>query len=587
MTEEIIEITKVGDNKAKTSEKQADKLRLFFRKFRNNAVRHFQEGVTFRELRTERLYYKVLNNQIKELQKRLNTFKDKYEKEENKTNLLDEHKKLDEKLESLYKRLSKEINDLPENERQELKNKWEQVDAQFDEFENYYTKSNEISSLGVKKTNDKVLKAKADDELEEAAFKYVEDKERENKKITNIEPINIDYTALINTEENEIKPQTYGKGELSNYVSVKENKDNDKAILTIPKKNTVEVKYEKSENVSKDIQQEKKEKMNLTDLTVFETYEDYKKAYFWNKFIKDNDINELEKISTYLSKYAEPSNKDFKNLLSEVKFVENKGNQIKEKEIAEIDNNHIIEIENINKEKENAIKATEDKYIADIQKRDTKIDDQKAKIRKLNSIIKAKDNALEAIKDLSKAAGGMNGIDGAIKASEEKCEAINNRYEKNNQEKEKNAELKDAALAFAQSIELENHSEELKKNEIEKSNEEKTNVIKEETKYVETSDKINLEKQEETPSIFESTVNTQSTLPTFIQEPVVEDNNELVNELSTIDNYLDKTSSDIDTINNMNLNDEQKKILRNQIYSQFDNFVESNSENEKSSSKVR
>ncbi len=398
------EIVKYGDRKVKTSESQAGKLRSFFVKVKNNVVRHFLEGVTFKQLRNERLYYKLLKNKISELQENLNVLKEKFDKAEDKNALLEEYNNLNKKLEELLPIITADVTkvnvvyNLPNEKIQELRNKYDEAKNQFDQFENYFKSSYKTKNKSSKNTN---------------SF--------------SIEPIKIDRNLLKNN--NSIEPKRFKPGELT---AAKDKKNNNLA----------------ADNKNKDI----KEKFDLTDLTIFKSYAEYKKAYFWNKYINEVDSAALEKMSSVLAKTADTTNNEFKGLLNEVEYSKTRDKQVKDKEIFEIKASHEKEISSLNEAKKKAVDDTKKEFNEKINSLSEELDTAKSDIKKLKNIIKIQMKAIDKASEISKTIGGIPAIDEAITACKTRCDSINEKSAVSDNSKEGNDELENTAIAYAEAV---------------------------------------------------------------------------------------------------------------------------------------
>lgn len=607
------EIVKYGDRKVKTSESQAGKLRSFFVKVKNNAIRHFLEGVTFKQLRNERLYYKLLKNKISELQESLNVLKEKFDKAEDKNALLEEYNSLYKKLEELFPIITADVTkvnvvyNLPNEKIQELRNKYDEAKNQFHQFENYFKSSYKTKNKSSKNTN---------------SF--------------SIEPIKIDRNLLKNN--NSIEPKHFKPGELT---AAKDKKNNNLA----------------ADNKNKDI----KEKFDLTDLTIFKSYAEYKKAYFWNKYINEFDSATLEKVSSLLAKTVDTTNNEFKGLLNEVEYSKARDKQVKDKEIFEIKASHEKEISSLNEAKKKAVDDTKKEFNEKINSLSEELNTAKSDIKKLKNIIKIQMKAIDKASEISKTIGGIPAIDEAITACKTKCDSINEKSAVSENSKEGNDNLENTAIVYAEAVknqgkhfkqempkgndDLENaavaYVNAIKEQEISKleenskeANDELENVAKVQEQSQPAMSKIvtadatevakeqkstrlgrvaaamKAESEQENAKLKENAPETKtaksdkksensnvnaSETPTKdslevsnismqqvpqVSDDDVKESNELINELSIIDKGLDDYSGWLNYVNQSDaLSNEQKETLRNKIYSDFDQFVEQNPEN--------
>ena len=601
------EIVKYGDRKVKTSESQAGKLRSFFVKVKNNAIRHFLEGVTFKQLRNERLYYKLLKNKISELQESLNVLKEKFDKAEDKNALLEEYNSLYKKLEELFPIITADVTkvnvvyNLPNEKIQELRNKYDEAKNQFHQFENYFKSSYKTKNKSSKNTN---------------SF--------------SIEPIKIDRNLLKNN--NSIEPKRFKPGELT---AAKDKKNNNLA----------------ADNKNKDI----KEKFDLTDLTIFKSYAEYKKAYFWNKYINEFDSATLEKVSSLLAKTVDATNNEFKGLLNEVEYSKARDKQVKDKEIFEIKASHEKEISSLNEAKKKAVDDTKKEFNEKINSLSEELNTAKSDIKKLKNIIKIQMKAIDKASEISKTIGGIPAIDEAITACKTKCDSINEKSAVSENSKEGNDNLENTAIAYAEAVKnqgkhfkqempkgndnLENtaiaYAEAVKnqgkhfKQEMPKGNDELENVAKVQEQSQPAMSKIvtadatevakeqkstrlgrvaaamKAESEQENAKLKENAPETKteksdkksensnvnaSETPTKDSSEVfnistqqvagddVKENNELIHELSTIDTGLDHYA-DTDMIKIINLNGDSLSNEQKDLLAQFVESVEQNPEN--------
>lgn len=572
------EIVKYGDRKVKTSESQAGKLRSFFVKVKNNAIRHFLEGVTFKQLRNERLYYKLLKNKISELQESLNVLKEKFDKAEDKNALLEEYNSLYKKLEELFPIITADVTkvnvvyNLPNEKIQELRNKYDEAKNQFHQFENYFKSSYKTKNKSSKNTN---------------SF--------------SIEPIKIDRNLLKNN--NSIEPKRFKPGELT---AAKDKKNNNLA----------------ADNKNKDI----KEKFDLTDLTIFKSYAEYKKAYFWNKYINEFDSATLEKVSSLLAKTVDTTNNEFKGLLNEVEYSKARDKQVKDKEIFEIKASHEKEISSLNEAKKKAVDDTKKEFNEKINSLSEELNTAKSDIKKLKNIIKIQMKAIDKASEISKTIGGIPAIDEAITACKTKCDSINEKSAVSENSKEGNDNLENTAIAYAEAVK--NQGKHFKQ-EMPKGNDELENVAKVQEQSQPAMSKIvtadatevakeqkstrlgrvaaamKAESEQENAKLKENAPETKteksdkksensnvnaSETPTKDSSEVfnistqqvagddVKENNELIHELSTIDTGLDHYA-DTDMIKIINLNGDSLSNEQKDLLAQFVESVEQNPEN--------
>ena len=280
----------------------------------------------------------------------------------------------------------------------ELRNKYDEAKNQFHQFENYFKSSYKTKNKSSKNTN---------------SF--------------SIEPIKIDRNLLKNN--NSIEPKHFKPGELT---AAKDKKNNNLA----------------ADNKNKDI----KEKFDLTDLTIFKSYAEYKKAYFWNKYINEFDSATLEKVSSLLAKTVDTTNNEFKGLLNEVEYSKARDKQVKDKEIFEIKASHEKEISSLNEAKKKAVDDTKKEFNEKINSLSEELNTAKSDIKKLKNIIKIQMKAIDKASEISKTIGGIPAIDEAITACKTKCDSINEKSAVSENSKEGNDNLENTAIVYAEAV---------------------------------------------------------------------------------------------------------------------------------------
>ena len=265
-------------------------------------------------------------------------------------------------------------------------------------------------------------------------FDNAEDKKTEDKKDKKkSEKKSSEKSEKIRTIEGisgaELKEKANKKSE------TKENEPIQPVTIEIPEQTKLEkVEVEKKEEVKEE--KPKKEKKDLSDLTVFDSYADYKYAYFWNYKINKYDADVLDEVAKDLVKVANPDK--FRTLLTEAKFNSKRDTQLKEKEIAEIEKNHAEEMAAAEEKRQADVQAAIDKRQAEVDDLNNKLTDVRGKNKTLNSKLKVNSEALAQIKD-AVAPLGIQKIDDIIDEAAKKCEGIDKRAAE--REKERDAAI--------------------------------------------------------------------------------------------------------------------------------------------------
>ncbi len=556
-----------GDRKVKAPKKQVDRIRTFFEKieavglketvkssigetienFSNRVHTKFFGGKTFNESHFSKKY----NKKLDKLEKKVEEFQFNLEQSTENENLKSYYDELKHETE-LFSELFKE-DYFPNEVRKELMERLEKINEKL---------SNKHDNLN---ENEPETKEKLNAVL---PFEVITDTK-------SIDPVNLDSSVLV-TKVNEVKPKAFKKGELANYLP------------KIEKENIEEqTKEQKTEKVEVNVPEKAKEiieKKDLKDLTKYTTYDEYKAAFIWNKYMKEFDSDVLERISNDFAKTINSGL--YRNLYSEIQYTEIRNSQIKEKEISKINDNYSLAIKNLNDEKEKAVKETEEKYTLELEMFKQKLEDARSNVRRLNSIIKVYDEVIKSVSEISKAAGGINAIDSAVTNGKNKCDSINERYEARKQAKTEKKmevdELEAAALAY---VAEKNKNINEKNAETVKNNDKETaqKIIEDKNTIDETSsanDIVNENKADETSNT-NDIVNENKTDEVVKEDKTEKENNDniLVNELSIIDKGLDEYSKLVDAVNqNSSLTDKQKNDFKNKIYEGFDEFTEQNPE---------
>lgn len=257
-------------------------------------------------------------------------------------------------------------------------------------------------------------------------------------------------------------------------------------------------------------QAEPKAKKDLSDLTKFDSYEDYKYAYFWNYCLSKTE-NFDEWFVNELVKTADTTH--YKSMLTEGKFWSKKYEQIYNEKIEESKKEQ--EEENAAKDaaRDAAIQKIKDDNQSTIDDLQRKLADARSKNRTLTSKLKVNTDAVAKIGEIFKVAGG---IDEIINETNEKLEAIDNRNKEKSKEESKSKTEDDKKTA----IESEN-------DKIMKSINEKVYGSDEKTK-----EEVETPKEEKEPVEVDIPVKEENQK----EEPTAEaDSDSLVNELASYD----------------------------------------------------
>ena len=196
---------------------------------------------------------------------------------------------------------------------------------------------------------------------------------------------------------------------------------------------TVEVGPQVEPETKHSEEKPKKEKKDLKDLTVFDTYQDYKFAYFWNYKMNKYDADVLEKVAKDYAKEADTAR--FRTLLTEADFNEKKAKQVKDKEIADIEKAHQEEMAAAEEKRQADVQAAIDQRQAEVDELNEKLATARSKNRTLTSKLKIDNEALEKIKE-AVAPLGIAKIDEIISSAANKRQGIDDRAA----EREKNKE---------------------------------------------------------------------------------------------------------------------------------------------------
>ena len=274
----------------------------------------------------------------------------------------------------------------------------------------------------VKKRKEKKKKEEIENVVKSAEDKKTEDKKDKKKS----EKKSSEKSEKIRTIEGisgaELKEKANKKSE------TKENEPIQPVTIEIPEQTKLEkVEVEKKEEVKEE--KPKKKKKDLKDLTVFNNYEEYKRAYFWNYYLnrKEFDVEGLEVVSKILAKRADGKAKSDRDLLTEAQFNSRRAEQVKAKEIAEIKKAHDEELVAAEEKRQADVQAAIDKRQAEVDDLNNKLTDVRSKNRTLNFKLKVNSEALAQIKEVVALVNGIPKIDKIIDEATKKCEGIDKR----------------------------------------------------------------------------------------------------------------------------------------------------------------
>ena len=282
---------------------------------------------------------------------------------------------------------------------------------------------------------------------------------------------------------------------------------------------------------------DKKEKKDLTDLTIFDSYEDYKYAFFWNYYInkKEFDSAQLDAVAKVLAKTADV--KFYRTILTEGKFNSKKSEQEKEKEIASIIKAEEEKNDKLDAERDAAIQKAKDDAQSTIDSLQEKLTDARSKNRVLTSKLKVNTEALASIGEVSTTIGGIKAIDEAIIKANEKCQAIDERAE----EREKTREDSKPKIESAKDLDIEAETDKIMKAINEKVYGPKEEPKTETQEAVETPKEEKVEEQKDAEPVVTRTTTQE---PASKEEPTAEtDSASLVNELASYDDEDKELSS--------------------------------------------
>ena len=266
-------------------------------------------------------------------------------------------------------------------------------------------------------------------------FDNAEDKDAEDKKDKKKSSEKSEKIRIIEGISGaELKEKATKKSE------TKENEPIQPITIEIPEQTKLEkVEVEEKEDVKEE--KPKKKKKDLKDLTIFNTYEEYKRAYFWNYYLnrKEFDVEVLEEVSKILAKRADGKAKSDRDLLTEAQFNSRRAEQVKAKEIAEIEKVHDEELEAAEAKRVADVQAAIDERQAEVDDLNNKLTDSRSKNRTLKYKLKVNSEALAQIKEVVALVNGIPKIDDIIDEATKKCEGIDKRAAE--REKERDAAI--------------------------------------------------------------------------------------------------------------------------------------------------
>lgn len=255
------------------------------------------------------------------------------------------------------------------------------------------------------------------------------------KKQAKANPAETIATTATKEGEQDLPPFLAGYDE---EVAAKRNQD--KAQTNDVKENApimpIEITVSKDETKEEpENDKPKKQKKDVKDLTAFNSYDEYKQAYFYNYYMnkKSFDVEALEEFAKIMSKAADVTK--FRGILTEAQFNAKRAEQVKEKEIAELNQAHTDEMTAAEEKRQADVQAAIDERQAEVDGLNEKLTDARSKNRTLTSKLKVNSEALNAIKEAVEPLG-IAKIAGIISDAEKKCDGIDERAAK--REKEKN-----------------------------------------------------------------------------------------------------------------------------------------------------
>lgn len=431
------EIVRLGDNPVKISTKQKSIIKSFFKKVKRGVIAHFKDGISFKDIIVMEKEYGAFEEKITDMEKKASDFAETFKISIDKKALENEYKSLRKSADELHssmKDLSNVSKDMEENFENRFKEIYSTLKDAEDEFKSQRVtnRQNSEPKIELKEENGE-LKA------------FVDHGTSTSENVVPVEPEHIDLTAALKKNQN------------NEQVTVVSHNDNDKEAPM--ERFVTAVDHAAKKKAEETDKSEKLTKFALGDLTIFENYLAYKKAYLWNANL-ENLGKKLgaDNYKMVIDNYAEsinPSKYKFRTMLSETSFTAKRDEQVKAKEIALKEAEHKKELE----DKDIALKDALD---AEIKKQEDKINtltnqrnDLRTNVRRQDSLFKAQAEALAKIEESCKLLGGIPAIDSAIEEAKKKCENINERYDakkqtmKNLSNLQGDDELEKAAIAYA------------------------------------------------------------------------------------------------------------------------------------------
>lgn len=550
------ELVRYGDNPVKISTKQKSIIKSFFKKVKRGAIAHFKDGISFKDIIVMEKEYGAFEKKITDIEKKASDFAETFKISFTKKALEDEYKSLRKKVDELHSSM-KDLSNVSKDMEEELEDRFKEIYSTLKAAEDEFKPQMVTNEQKNPKPEVVGLLENGDGEITTAIVDGVSPSTNEN--VLQVEPTNIHLTAL------------------------KKNEDNEKTKQI--EKVTPEVDRDVKKKAEETGKSEKLTKFALGDLTIFENYLAYKRAFLWNANLEDLGkklgADNYKKIIDNYVKSVSSSKDRFRNMLSEIKFTAQRDEQVKAKEIALLEAEHKKELE----DKDIALKDALD---AEIKKQENKINtltnqrnDLRTDVRRQDSLFKAQAEALAKIEESCKLLGGIPAIDSAIEEAKKKCENINERYDakkqamKNSSNPQDDDELEKSTMAYA------------------KAEAEKALSKKEEVKAATENGLKQLKKEPSSEPKVEASTNVFDTP----SEVANEKDNELVSEINNTDfssqakdikndSPIGKFDDDDDywvrqeaALNDrkVELTPEQFAERQKELYAAFDNYVDNQS----------
>ena len=251
------EIVRLGDNPVKISTKQKSIIKSFFKKVKRGVIAHFKDGISFKDIIVMEKEYGAFEKKITDMEKKASDFAETFKTSIDKKALEDEYKSLRKNANELYssmKDLSNVSKDMKEDFEKRFKEIYSTLKDAEDEFkpQRVTNRQNSESKIELKEENGE-LKA------------FVNPGTSINENVVPVEPEHIDLTAALKKNQDNEK------------VTAISHNDNEKAAQMERFVTVVDrAAKKKAEETDKS---EKLTKFALGDLTIFENYLAYKKAY--------------------------------------------------------------------------------------------------------------------------------------------------------------------------------------------------------------------------------------------------------------------------------------------------------------------